>query len=84
MKPSDLKKQAQELIARGEKTKLYCVMWEFDLDAVSPRAAAEKALEIQRDSESIATVFSIRETKSEIPLDDEVIDLSKSRKRRKR
>ena len=46
MKPSDLKKQAQELIARGEKTKLYCVMWEFDLDAVSPRAAAEKALEI--------------------------------------
>ena len=84
MKPSDLKKQAQELIARVEMTKLHRVTWEIDLDAASPRAATEKALEIQRDSESIATVFSIRETKSEIPLDDEVIDLSKSRKRRKR
>jgi hypothetical protein len=84
MKPSDLKKQAQELIARGEMIKLYRVTWEIDLDAASPRASAEKALEIQRDSESIATVFSVREIKSEIPLDDEVIDLSKSRKRRKR
>ena len=65
-------------------TKLYRVTWEIDLDAASPRAAAEKALEIQRDSESIATVFSVRDAKSEIPLDDEVIDLSKSRKWSKR
>ncbi len=62
----------------------YRVTWEIDIDAKSPRAAAQEALRIQRDSESIETVFSVRETKSEIPLDDEVIDLSKSRKRRKR
>ena len=63
--------------------KSYRVTWEIDLDATSPRAAAREALRIQRDPESIATVFSVRETKSEIPLDDEVIDLSKSRNRRK-
>jgi hypothetical protein len=62
----------------------YRVTREIDLDATSPRAAAREALRIQRDPESIATVFSVRETKSDIPLDDEVIDLSKSRKRRKR
>ena len=62
----------------------YRVTWEIDVHAKSPRAAAREALRIQRDPESIATVFSVRETKSEIPLDDEVIDLSKSRNRRKR
>jgi hypothetical protein len=62
----------------------YRVTWEIDVHAKSPREAAREALRIQRDPESIATVFSVRETKSEIPLDDEVIDLSKSRKRKKR
>jgi len=64
--------------------KSFRVVWEIDVDARSPRAAAQEALCIQRDPESIALVFSVRETKSEIPLDDEVIDLSKSRKRKKR
>ena len=62
----------------------YRVIWEIDVDARSPRAAAQGALRIQRDPESIATVFSVRDADSKIPLDDEVIDLSKSRKRRKR
>lgn len=35
------------------------VIWEIDLDADSPREAAEKALAIQRDTESIATVFDV-------------------------
>ena len=65
-------------------TKCYRVTWEIDIHAKSPFAAAREALRIQRDPKSIATAFSVRETKSEIPLDDEVIDLSKSRKRRKR
>ena len=65
-------------------SKLYRVTWEIDLHANSPRAAAEQALAMQRDPESIATVFSVRETKSEIPLDDEVIDLSKTQRRRKK
>jgi len=62
----------------------YRATWEINVHAKSPRAATREALRIQRDPESIATVFSVRETESEIPLDDEVIDLSKSRKRRKR
>jgi hypothetical protein len=64
--------------------KSFRVVWQIDIDAKSPRAAAQEALRIQRDPESVATVFSVRETNSKIPLDDEVIDLSKSRNRRQR
>ena len=35
------------------------VQWEIDIDADSPREAAEKALAIQRNPESIATVFTV-------------------------
>ena len=38
---------------------LYLVTWEINVDAKSPRAAAEKALAIQRDTDSIATVFVV-------------------------
>ncbi len=71
----------------------YRVTWEIDVRAKSPRAAAREALRIQRDLESIATVFSVRKIKNAKTMDsafvrifpdDEVIDLSKSRKRRKR
>jgi hypothetical protein len=74
-------------------TKCYRVTWEIDLHANSPRAAAEEALRIQRDPESIATVFGVRKLKKAKAMDsayvrifpdDELIDLSKSRKRRKR
>jgi len=37
------------------------VRWEIDVDADSPREAARKALEIQRDPDSIATVFDVIE-----------------------
>jgi hypothetical protein len=37
----------------------YRVKWEIDVDARSPREAAHKALKIQRDPESIATVFEV-------------------------
>lgn len=37
----------------------YHVMWEIDLEAASPRKAAERALAIQRDANSCATVFDI-------------------------
>lgn len=39
----------------------YRVKWEIDIDADSPREAAEKAREIQLDPESQATVFEISE-----------------------
>lgn len=45
----------------------YFVTWEIEITAKSKRAAARKALKIQRDSESMATVFRVR-------LDDEADD----------
>jgi hypothetical protein len=39
---------------------LYRVTWEIDIDAESPRQAAERALEIHRDPKSIATVFEVQ------------------------
>jgi hypothetical protein len=38
----------------------YTVTWTIDLNATSPRAAAEAALEIHRDRQSSATVFDVR------------------------
>ena len=37
----------------------YRVTWEIDIEAGSPLAAAKKALKIQRDPSSIATVFDV-------------------------
>ena len=37
----------------------FTVTWTIDLDAKSPRDAAKKALEIQRDPDSIATCFEV-------------------------
>ena len=37
----------------------YRVTWTIDLDADTPEEAARKALEIQRDPESIATCFIV-------------------------
>ena len=39
--------------------KTYSVMWEIEVNADSPREAAQKALEIQRDYYSTATVFDV-------------------------
>jgi len=71
--------------------KCYRVIWEIDLHAASPCAAGEKALEIHRDPESIATVFSVRKFPQAAQMEsayvrvfanDEVIDLSKARRRK--
>lgn len=37
----------------------YFVSWEIDIEAASAEAAALEALRIQRDPESIATVFHV-------------------------
>lgn len=37
----------------------YRVRWEIDLEAPTPVEAARMALEIQRDPDSIATVFEV-------------------------
>ena len=38
----------------------YTVTWTIELDAESPADAARQALAIQRDPESIATFFTVR------------------------
>lgn len=37
----------------------YRITWLIDIEADSPRDAVEEALRIQRDPESIATVFEV-------------------------
>ena len=39
----------------------YLVTWEITIDADSPHEAAQKALDIQRNPSSIATVFSVED-----------------------
>lgn len=39
----------------------YRVTWKIDIDADSPEEAAQKALEIQRDPNSIATVMQVKD-----------------------
>lgn len=41
---------------------MYLVTWRIDIEADSPREAARMALDIQRDPDSIATVFEIRDS----------------------
>ena len=47
----------------------YRVTWVIDVEANSPTEAAEKALEIQRDPESVATFFTVREGKTTTAVD---------------
>jgi hypothetical protein len=39
----------------------YTVQWTIDVDAESPREAAEQALTIQRDPNSIALIYRVTE-----------------------
>jgi hypothetical protein len=39
----------------------FCVRWVIGIDADTPEAAAREALRIQRDRDSIATVFELRD-----------------------
>jgi hypothetical protein len=39
---------------------LYEVTWVIDIDADTPREAAELALKVQRDPDSLATQFMVR------------------------
>lgn len=39
--------------------KKYYVQWAIDIEAESPEAAAEEALLVMRDYDSIATVFDV-------------------------
>ena len=60
-------------VYEDEACECYRVRWEIDIEADSPRQAAVKALEIQRDRNSMATVFEVN---------GERIDLSERKKRK--
>lgn len=48
----------------GNMSKHYEVAWTIDIYADDPEEAAAKALEVQRDPESIATVFEVHDAES--------------------
>lgn len=50
----------RELESEREEPKEFQVSWEIEVMAYSAMEAAEKALKIQRDPESLATVFSVK------------------------
>lgn len=57
----------------------YRVIWEIDIEAETPREAAQQALDIQRNGDSIATVFTVRRgyiLGGRLTYEDETIDLS--------
>jgi hypothetical protein len=56
------------------KEKEYRIVWEIDLIETTPRGAAEQALRIQRDPESIATAFTVYDREKEF--DSYNVDLS--------
>ena len=57
--------------------KNFCVMWEIDIEADSPEEAAIKALGIQRDPTSWATVFDVyHETTGHVRVDPEELPQS--------
>lgn len=45
---------------------MYRVIWEIDIDAETPLEAARKALCMQRDPESIATAFAVKDRKGHV------------------
>lgn len=59
--------------------KNYRVLWEIELEAETPLAAAQEALEIHRDPDSIALVFRvigpIKDETTIGPWDEVTIDL---------
>ena len=54
----------------------YLVTWQIELEAASPAEAAARALVIQRDATSIATVFSVQDNTEGGDANPQVIDLN--------
>jgi hypothetical protein len=52
----------------------YCVRWEIELEADSPMDAAQEALRIHRDPESIATIFEVRDMDTRVQYAIDVLE----------
>ena len=53
----------------------YLVKWEIDVWAHDPTSAAIEALQIQRDTNSSATVFEVSETSKTTTVDLGIVDV---------
>lgn len=72
-------KTKQENHIEENTMRLYTVTWEIEINATSPREACQLALEVQRDVNSLATVFGVQGFyEDSTPMDyvQETIDLS--------
>ena len=49
--------------------KTYRVTWTIDIDADTPREAAQRALDIQRDPDSCATCFEVTDPTAPMTID---------------
>lgn len=58
----------------------YHVTWEIELWAETPEEAAADALAIQRDPESIATLFAVRDTPPLIEVSQSMLDEAQRRR----
>lgn len=67
----------EEAPPRPEGPRVYRVIWEIDVEASGPLAAAVQAVITQRDPDSTANVFRIYEAEYETPDDAVEIDLMK-------
>jgi len=57
----------------------YKIKWEIDIEATSHEEAAKKALELQKDDSSLATIFSVTDMNGyckeiDVQIQDEMID----------
>ena len=57
----DMNLKARKKRAEKEEMREYLVTWEIQVKACTHREAAEEALKVQRDPDSIATVFFVVE-----------------------
>ena len=61
--------------SRPKRLREYHVMWEIELSATSARDAAKQALDVQRDPDSTATIFTVYELRPPPKGDPNVIKL---------
>lgn len=54
------------LVSTQDEEQQYLVTWEIDIVAATPAEAARKALAIQRDPDSIATVFDVADKEGSV------------------
>ena len=66
-------KELGKKYVKADSNETYRVVWEIDIDAATPKDAAQEALETMREHGHTATVFTVTDShgkKTEIDLDE--------------